>query len=75
MTCQRCSSAETCLTRTMPWLVIIQRHNEIRDYDAEILQMVCTAVEMEPFLQELMKSVTDVFAQKKFSKIALDTIN
>ena len=27
---------------------IIQRHNEIRDLEAEILQVVCTDVEMEP---------------------------
>ena len=32
---------------------IIQRHNEIRDLEAEILQVVCTDVEMEPVLQEV----------------------
>ena len=30
---------------------IIQRHNEIRDLETEILQAVCTDVEMEPVLQ------------------------
>ena len=30
---------------------IIQRHNEIRDLEAEILQAVCTDVEVEPVLQ------------------------
>ena len=32
--------------------LIIQRHNEIRDLEAEILCMVCTDVETEPVLQE-----------------------
>ena len=32
---------------------IIQRHNEIRDLEAEILQAVCTDVEVEPVLQEV----------------------
>ena len=32
---------------------IIQRHKEIRDLEAEILQAVCTDVEMEPVLQEV----------------------
>ena len=33
--------------------VIIQRHNEIRDLEAEMLGMVCTDVEKEPVLQEI----------------------
>ena len=31
---------------------IIQRHKEIRDLEVEILQAVCTDVEMEPVLGE-----------------------
>ena len=33
--------------------LIIQRHNEIRDLEAEMLLMVCTDVEIEPVLQEI----------------------
>ena len=33
--------------------LIIQRHNEIRDLEAEMLRMVCTNVETEPVLQEI----------------------
>ena len=36
---------------------IIQRHNEIRDLEAEILRTVCTDVEMEPVLQEVKGEV------------------
>ena len=36
---------------------VIQRHNEIRDLEAEILQAVCTHVEVEPVLQEVMGEV------------------
>ena len=36
---------------------IIQRHNEIRYLEAEILQAVCTDVEMEPVLQEVTGEV------------------
>ena len=32
---------------------IIQRHNEVRDLEAEILNMVCYDVEVEPVLQEI----------------------
>ena len=32
---------------------IIQRHNEIQDLKSEILQVMCTDVEMEPVLQEV----------------------
>ena len=34
-------------------MYIIQRHNEIRDLEVEILQAVCTDVEMEPVFQEI----------------------
>ena len=33
--------------------LIIQRHNEIKDLEAEMLRMVCTDVETEPVLQEI----------------------
>ena len=36
---------------------IIQRHNEIRDLEAEILPVVCTDVEMELVLQEVTGEV------------------
>ena len=32
---------------------IIQRHNELRDLEAEMLRMVCNDVEVEPVLQEV----------------------
>ena len=32
---------------------IIQRHNELRDLEAEMLRMVCSDVEVEPVLQEV----------------------
>jgi len=34
-------------------LVIIQRHNEIRDLEAELLEIVCHDVEIEPCLQPI----------------------
>ena len=33
--------------------VIIQRHNEIRELEAEMLRMVCIDVDTEPVLQEI----------------------
>ena len=36
---------------------IIQRDNEIRDLETEILQAVCTNVEVEPVLQEVTGEV------------------
>ena len=33
--------------------LIIQRHNEIRDLEAEMLSMVCYDVEIEPVVQEI----------------------
>ena len=32
---------------------ITQRHNELRDLEADMLSMVCNDVEIEPVLQEL----------------------
>ena len=63
MTSQQCASVGTCLTLTMlidlyAWRPhIIQGHNEIRDLKAEILQAVCTDVEMELLLQEVTGEV------------------
>ena len=34
--------------------LIIQRHNEIRDLEAEMVRMVCTDVETKPVLQEII---------------------
>ena len=36
---------------------IIQRHNELRDLEAEMLRMVCNDVEVEPVLQEVNVNV------------------
>jgi len=36
---------------------IIQRHNELRDLEAEMLRMVCKDVEVEPVLQEITGEV------------------
>jgi len=43
---------------------IIQRHNEIRDLEAEILRAVCTDVEMEPVLQDVTGEVLPRGANK-----------
>ena len=32
---------------------IIQRHNELRDLEADLLDLVCNDVETEPVLQEI----------------------
>ena len=32
---------------------IIQRHNELRDFEADLLSMVCNDVEIEPQLQDV----------------------
>ena len=34
-------------------LLVIQRHNEIRDLQAELLDMVCYDVQVEPALQPI----------------------
>ena len=36
---------------------IIQRHNELRDLEADMLNIVCNDVELEPVLQELTGEV------------------
>ena len=33
--------------------LVIQRHNEIRDLEAELLEMVCPDVQIEPVLQPI----------------------
>ena len=44
---------------------IVQRHNEIRDLEAKILQAVSTDVEMEPVLQEVTVEVLPRGANKE----------
>ena len=34
---------------------LIQRHNELRDLEAELLSMVCKDVEVEPVLQDITR--------------------
>ena len=43
---------------------IIQRHNEIRDLEVEILQVVCTDVEKEPVVQDVTGEVLSRDADK-----------
>ena len=44
--------------------LIIQRHNEIRELEAEMLRMVCTDVEIEPVLQEVTEEELNRGANK-----------
>ena len=37
---------------------IIQRHDELRDLEAETLRMVCNDVEVEPILQEVTRETS-----------------
>ena len=41
------------LKMTTAQVFIIQRHNELRDLKAQVLNLVCHDVEIEPFLQEI----------------------
>ena len=43
---------------------IIQRHNELRDLEAEMLRMVCNDVEVEPVLQEVTGEILNHGANK-----------
>ena len=43
---------------------IIQRHNELRDLEAEMLRMVCNYVEVEPVLQEVTEETLNHGANK-----------
>ena len=36
---------------------VVQRHNELRDFEAELLNLVCKDVETEPVLQDIMGEV------------------
>ena len=36
---------------------INQRHNDLRDLEAEMLKMVCNDVQIEPILQEITREV------------------
>ena len=53
-------SVESPIMSIMQWFVrrerrgfIIQRHNELRDLEAQMLNLVCQDVEIEPVLQEI----------------------
>ena len=46
--------------------LIIQRHNEIRDLEAEMFRMVCTDVETEPVLQEITGEELNRAANKAY---------
>ena len=35
---------------------VIQRHNELRDLEADLLSIVCSDVEVEPVLQDILKN-------------------
>ena len=43
---------------------VTQRHNELRDLEAELLNMVCTDVEIEPVLQDISG---DIARKAKYS--------
>ena len=43
---------------------IIERHNELRDLEAEMLRMVCNDVEVEPVLQEVTRETLNHGANK-----------
>ena len=43
---------------------IIQRHNELRDLEAEVLRMVCNDVEVEPVLLEVTGEILNHGANK-----------
>ena len=43
---------------------IIQRHNELRDLEVEMLKMVCNDVEVEPVLQEITGEVLTIGTNK-----------
>ena len=45
-------------------IFIIQRHNELRDLEAEMLRMVCNNVEVEPVLQEVTEETLNYGANK-----------
>ena len=44
--------------------LIIHRHNELRDLEAEMLRMVCNDVEVEPVLQEVTGEILNHGANK-----------
>ena len=43
---------------------VIQRHNELRDLEAEMLKIVCNDVEVEPVLQEVTEETLNHGANK-----------
>ena len=38
---------------------VVQRHNELRDLEAELLNLVCKGVETEPVFQDITGEVLD----------------
>ena len=36
----------------MKWGFVVQKHNELRDWEAELLNLVCKDVKTEPVLQD-----------------------
>ena len=47
---------------------IIQRHDEIRDQEAEMLSMVCNDVETEPVLQEINGEILNRGANREIEE-------
>ena len=47
------------------WRFVIQRHNEIRDLEAELLEMVCSDVQIEPSLQPVSGETLNRGANKE----------
>ena len=45
-------------------IFIIQRHNELRDLEAEVLRMVCNDVKVEPVLQDVTRKTLNHGAKK-----------
>ena len=54
---------------------IIQRHNELRDLEAKMLNMVCNAVQFEPVLQEINGEVlTPVRTEQRTSGLTFTLV-
>ena len=80
LTYRPCAHVGTYLPLTMLWSasmggVIIQRHNEIRDLEAEMLRMVCTDVETEPVLQEITGEELNRGATREFIVLLYSTFD
>ena len=53
---------------------IIQRHNELRDLEAEMLRMVCSDVEVEPVLQEVTGETINMALTKPLMPVWIFTL-